>query len=96
MVLTNKQRFNKKHGQPLNQANSITKIAKLSKISYKSAKDIVLKGEGAFFSNPKSVRKSITNAQAWGVSRLYSSVMGGKAAKVDSKELAKGKKSYKK
>ena len=96
MVLTNKQRFNKKHGQPLNQANSITKIAKLSKISYKSAKDIVLKGEGAFFSNPKSVRKSVTNAQAWGVSRLYSSVMGGKAAKVDSKELAKGKKSYKK
>jgi len=96
MVLTNKQRFNKKHGQPLNQANSITKIAKLSKISYKSAKDIFEKGEGAYFSNPKSVRKSVTNAQAWAYGRLYSSVMGGKAAKVDSKELAKGKKSYKK
>ena len=92
MALSYKQKFNKKHGQPLDQANSITKIAKLSGISYRSAKDIFEKGEGAFFSNPQSVRKSVTNPQAWGISRLYSAVMGGKAAKVDAKELERGKK----
>ena len=92
MALTNKQKFNKKHGQPLDQSNSITKIAKLSGISYRAAKDIFEKGEGAFYSNPQSVRKSVTNPQAWGISRLYSAVMGGKAAKVDKNELERGKK----
>ena len=92
MALTNKQKFNKKHGQPLDQSNSITKIAKLSGITYRAAKDIFEKGEGAFYSNPQSVRKSVTNPQAWGISRLYSAVMGGKAAKVDKNELERGKK----
>mgnify|MGYP003624390641 CR=1 FL=1 len=92
MALTNKQRFNKKHGQPLDQSNSITKIAKLSGITYRAAKDIFEKGEGAFYSNPASVRKSVTNPQAWAYSRLYSAVMGGKAAKVDKNELERGKK----
>ena len=32
---TFKEKFNAKHGQPLNQSNSITKIAKLSGISYR-------------------------------------------------------------
>ena len=92
MALTNKQKFNKKHGQPINESNSITKIAKLSGITYRAAKDIFEKGEGAFYSNPASVRKSVTNAQQWSYSRLYSAVMGGKAAKVDKNELERGKK----
>ena len=92
MALTNKQKFNKKHGQPLDQSNSITKIAKLSGISYRSAKDIFEKGEGAYFSNPASVRKSVTSPQQWAYGRLYSAVMGGKAAMVDKNELDRGKK----
>jgi hypothetical protein len=89
MALTYKQKFNKKHGQELNQSNSITKIAKLSKITYRAAKQIFEKGEGAYYSNPGSVRKNVKSPQQWAYSRLYSAVMGGKAAKVDAKELSK-------
>jgi len=89
MALTWKQKFNKKHGQPLDTANSIAKIARLSGISYARAKAIVKKGEGAFKSNPKSVRPQVKNATQWGISRLYSAIGGGPAAKVDAKELGK-------
>ncbi len=89
MALTNKQKFNKKHGQPLNQSNSITKIARLSKISYRNAKKIFEKGEGAYFSNPGSVRKNVSSPQQWAYARLYASVnRSTKAAKVD-KDLLK-------
>lgn len=66
MGLTYKQKFNKKHGQPLDTANSLTKIARLSGISYKNIKKIFEKGEAAYFTNPESVRKSVTNPQQWG------------------------------
>ena len=88
MVLTYKQKFNKKHGQPKETSNSIKKIAELSNIKYNNALKIVKKGEGAFYSNPASVRKSVTSPRAWGISRLYSAVMGGKAGKID-KDLLK-------
>ena len=94
-MLTNKQKFNKKHGQPLNEANSKAKIARLSKISYSAANKIVKKGEGAFRTNPESVRPFVKNATQWGFARLYSAVMGGKSAKVDKNELNKGKKEFK-
>lgn len=89
MALTFKQKFNKKHGQPLNQSNSITKIAKLSGISYRNAKQIFEKGEGAYYSNPQSVRKNVSSPQQWAYSRLYASVSpGSKSSKID-KDLVK-------
>ena len=97
MALTNKQRFNKKHGQPLDQSNSIAKIAKLSGITFKAAKDIVKKGEAAFYNNPSSVRKKVKSATQWGIARLYAAVTRGTgAAKVDKNEIARGKKNFKK
>ena len=88
MVLTYKQRFNKKHGQPKETNNSIKKIAKLSGIKYKNALKIVEKGKGAFYTNPSSVRSFVKSPTQWGIARLYSAVMGGKAAKID-KDLLK-------
>jgi hypothetical protein len=89
MVLTYKQKFNKKHGQPLNQSNSISKIARLSKISYRNAKKIFEKGEGAYYSNPSSVRKIVRSPQQWAYARLYASVSkGSKSSKID-KDLLK-------
>tara|TARA_R110002012_G_scaffold41999_1_gene114576 strand:- start:568 stop:828 length:261 start_codon:yes stop_codon:yes gene_type:complete len=82
MVLTYKQKFNRKYGFEKDKAHSIKEIAKLSGISYKNALKIVQKGKGAFFSNPSSVRPNMKPTQ-WGIARLYSAVMGGKAAKVD-------------
>jgi len=85
---TFKQKFNKKYGFSKDEPHSIKEIAKLSGIKYSNALKIVKKGEGAFFNNPSSVRPHITSARAWGVSRLYSAVMGGAAARID-KDLLK-------
>ena len=86
--LTFKNRFNKKHGQPLNKANSIKDIAKKSGIKYKNALKIVEKGEAAFYNNRASVRPHIKSATAWGVSRLYASVSpGSKSGKIDKNLL---------
>ena len=88
MTLSYKNKFNKKYGFDKDQANSIKEIAKLSNIKYTNALKIVKKGEGAFYSNPQSVRKSVSSARQWGIARLYSAVMGGKATKID-KDLLK-------
>lgn len=87
-MATYKEKFNKKHGQPKDTSNSIAKIARLSGISTANARKIVDKGKGAFKSNPQSVRPQVKSATQWGIARLYSAVMGGKAAKVD-KDLLK-------
>ena len=87
MVESYKNKFNKKHGFKKDTPHSIKEIAKLSGIKYRNALKIVDKGRGAYYSNPSSVRPSITSATAWAVARLYSAVMGGKAAKVDEKLL---------
>ena len=86
---TFKQKFNEKHNQPKDTSNSIKKIAKLSKIKYSNALKIVKKGEGAYFSNPTSVRKSVSSPRQWAISRLYASVSkGSKSSKID-KDLLK-------
>ena len=88
MTLTYKQKFNKKYGFSKNESHSIKEIAKLSNITYRNALKIVEKGEGAYFSNPQSVRKQVKSPRQWGIARLYSAVMGGRAAKID-KDLLK-------
>ena len=89
MVKTYKQKFNAKHNQPKDKSNSIKEIAKKSRdIKYSNALKIVKKGEGAYFSNPSSVRSFVKSPRQWGISRLYSAVMGGKAKKID-KDLLK-------
>tara|TARA_R110001592_G_scaffold83343_2_gene246836 strand:+ start:77 stop:343 length:267 start_codon:yes stop_codon:yes gene_type:complete len=88
MVETYKQKFNKKYGFSKNESHSIKEIASLSDITYRNALKIVKKGEGAYFSNPTSVRKSVSSPRQWGIARLYSAVMEGKASKID-KDLLK-------
>ena len=83
MVETYKEKFNKKYGKKKDESNSIAEIARKSGIKYSNALKIVEKGKGAFYSNPKSVRKNVSSATQWGIARLYSAVMNGKAAKID-------------
>tara|TARA_R110000822_G_scaffold209106_2_gene345059 strand:- start:1197 stop:1463 length:267 start_codon:yes stop_codon:yes gene_type:complete len=83
MVNTYKNKFNKKYGFKKDDSHSIKEIAKLSNIKYRNALKIVKKGEGAYYSNPSSVRPNVKSARQWGISRIYSAVMGGKAATVD-------------
>ena len=89
MVLTYKQKFNKKYGFEPNASHSLTEIARLTGFKLSGLKKILEKGEGAYYSNPSSVRPSVKNATAWGYSRVYSAIGGGKAAKIDKDLLIK-------
>ena len=65
-------------------------IAKITGYKYKGIKTIFEKGEGAFKSNPQSVRKNVTSPQQWGYSRVYASVnKNSKAYKIDKIHLKK-------
>jgi hypothetical protein len=89
MVLTYKNKFNIKYGFPKDEPHSISEISKLTNYKLAGLKTIVEKGKGAFFSNPESVRPQVSSPDQWGMARLYSAVMGGKAAKIDAAQLIK-------
>ena len=87
MAFTYKQRFNRKYNQEKDQSNSLAQIAKLSGYKLSNIKKIFMKGKGAYKSNPGSVRKSVSSPEQWAYGRVYSAVMGGKAAVIDAKLL---------
>tara|TARA_R110000796_G_scaffold133373_1_gene248953 strand:- start:309 stop:578 length:270 start_codon:yes stop_codon:yes gene_type:complete len=86
---TYREKFNKKYGFKSDASHSMAEISRLTGYKISGLRTIKRKGEGAFKSNPQSVRPQITNASAWGTARIYSAVMGGKAAKIDAKHLIK-------
>ncbi len=87
MVLTNKQKFNKRYKQPLNQPNSKKDISKLTGISMSILDQVYYRGMGAFKSNPSSVRKSVTSPQQWAIARIYSFAVGGRTRQTADKDL---------
>lgn len=96
MVQTNKQKFNKRYKQPLNQPNSKKDISKLTGISMSILDDVYYRGMGAYKTNPGSVRRSVTSPQQWAMARVYSFAVGGKTRQTADKDLwAKHKKKKK-
>jgi hypothetical protein len=89
MVETYKNKFNKKYGFPKDASHSVAEVAKLTGYKKSGLETIIDKGKGAFFSNPQSVRPMVKSPEQWSMARLYSAVMGGKAAKVDATHLIK-------
>lgn len=89
MVLTYKQKFNKKYGFKKDESHSLAEISRLTGYKLSGLRTIKKKGEGAFKSNPQSVRPQVKSATQWGIARVYSAVMGGKAQKIDKKHLIK-------
>jgi len=89
MVETYKNKFNKKYGFAKDASHSITEISKLTGYKVSGLKTIVSKGEGAYYSNPQSVRPQVKSPTQWGLARVYSAVMGGKAKKIDKSHLIK-------
>jgi hypothetical protein len=99
MVLTNKQKFNKKYGFEKDAPHSKKEISKLTGVSMNILNEVYDRGLGAHKSNPQSVRslsgkkvggkslKGKMSAQQWGISRIYSFVMGGKTQKTTDKDL---------
>ncbi len=91
-MATNKEKFNKKYGQPKDASNSLTKIAKLTGIKRSALQKIYNKGIGAYKTNPSSVRPNVKSKEAWAMARVYASIRkGSKASKVDAKELREGR-----
>jgi hypothetical protein len=89
MVLTYKDRFNKKYGFEKGTSHSINEISKLTGYKLAGLKIIFNKGVGAYRTNPSSVRPSVKSPEQWAYARIYSAVMGGKAAKIDESHLIK-------
>ena len=65
MVLTYKQKFNKKYGFAKDEPHSVADIARITGYKKRGLDTIVQKGRGAFFSAPKSVRPNIKDPTAW-------------------------------
>ena len=82
-----KEKYNKKYGNDLDASNSLSDIAEDTGVSKKGIQKIYNKGIGAYKTNPSSVRPNVKSKEQWAQARVYSAVMGGKAAKVDAKEL---------
>jgi hypothetical protein len=89
MDLTYKQKFNQKYGFPREESHSIAEISKYTGYAVAGLKTIYQKGLGAFYSSPGSVRPQVKSADQWAMARIYSAVMGGKAARVDASHLIK-------
>jgi hypothetical protein len=99
MVVTNKQKFNKKYGFPKDEGHSKAEIAKLTGISKSILDKVYDRGAGARKTNPESVRsldgkkrggkslKGKMTAEQWAFGRIYSFVMGGKTRTTADKDL---------
>jgi hypothetical protein len=82
-----KDKLNKKFGYPKDKSHNLEQISKDTNVSLKGLQQIYNKGIGAFKTNPSSVRPTVKSKEQWAMARVYSAVMGGKAAKIDSNEL---------
>lgn len=89
---TYKEQFNKKYKQKKGQSNSLQDISRLTGYELKGLKTIYKKGQGAFYSNPASVRKHIKSDEEWAMARVYAAVnKKSKAYKIDKVHLKKKK-----
>jgi hypothetical protein len=89
MVQTWKQKYNKKHGFAADEPHNLSDISKTTGYNKEGLQTIFNKGVGAFKTNPESVRPSVKSPEQWAMARVYSAVMGGKAADVDRSHLIK-------
>lgn len=71
----------------VNNAFPTPELAKKTKCKLDALKQIIHKGEGAYFSSGSRPNQS---AQSWGIARLASSLTGGNASVIDYHILAEG------
>ena len=88
MTVTYKQKFNKKYGFNKDESHTLAEVSKITGYKLSGLKTIYSKGQGAYYTNPTSVRKHITSSQEWAMARIYSAVTpNSKASIVDAKHL---------
>jgi ppGpp synthetase/RelA/SpoT-type nucleotidyltranferase len=86
-----KDKYNKKYNYKKGTAHSLEEISEDTGVSMKGLQQIYNKGIGAYKTNPASVRSTVKSKEQWAKARVYSAVMGGKAADVDAAELKMSK-----
>ena len=87
-MTTNREKFLKKHGLPMDYSPTMREIAKLSDMPVQALRRVYKKGLGAYHTNPESVRvkgsfkkdpdaplSSKLSPQQWGMGRVYAFVM---------------------
>jgi hypothetical protein len=89
MVLTFKNKFNRKYGFDKDQSHSLKDIAKTTGFKLRGLQMIFNKGVGAYKTNPESVRASVVSPEQWAFARVYSAVMKGPTYKFDKELLIK-------
>jgi hypothetical protein len=89
MVVTYKNKFNMKYGFAKDASHSVSEVARLTGYKKSGLDTIISKGKGAYFSSPQSIRPNVKSPEQWSMARLYSAVMGGKAARIDKAQLVK-------
>jgi alkyl sulfatase BDS1-like metallo-beta-lactamase superfamily hydrolase len=87
MVLTYKNKFNQKYGFKKDESHSLREIANITGYDFSHLKIVYNKGIGAYKTNPGSVRPNVKSPEQWAMARVYSAVMGGKAATIDKAHL---------
>jgi hypothetical protein len=99
MVLTNKQKFNKRYGFKADAPHSKAEISRLTGISMSILNKVYDRGLAAHRGNPQSVRslsgkkvggtslKGKMSAQQWAQARIYSFSVGGKTRQTADKDL---------
>lgn len=86
-AVTYKQKYNKRFDYDEDETHDLKEVAKDTGVSKKGLQKIYNKGVGAYKTNPESVRPTVKSKEQWAMGRVYSAVMGGKAARIDDKEL---------
>jgi hypothetical protein len=89
MVLTFKNKFNRKYGFDKDESHSLKDIAKITGFKLRGLQMIFNKGVGAYKTNPESVRASVVSPEQWAFARVYSAVMKGPTYKFDKELLIK-------
>lgn len=90
MVLSYKNKYNKRYGFKKDKSHSLEDISKTTGYKKDGLKTILAKGVGAYYSNPSSVRKNVKSPQQWSYARLYSTIdPKSKAHKIDKIHLIK-------
>ena len=90
MVETYKQKYNKKYGYNKNEGHTLKEISDKTGYKLTGLRTIYKKGQGAFYSNPQSVRKHIKSDEEWAMARVYASNNpSSKSYKIDKSHLVK-------
>ena len=96
MVLTYKNKFNKKYGFDKHEPHSLKEISDITGFKLSGLQTIFNRGIGAFRNNPSSIRPNVKSEDRWAYARVYAALdTSSKAHKIDKMFLIK-KKSKKK